>query len=110
MRRRCRALLAWSQVGDLKPSNVMRLSQDDSAASVAGGAVQCQFIDFELSGDHYRGYDLFKLFRTADEPNVENMRSFLSTYATASAATDVPTAAASDDPGRSSGRPPPLSK
>ena len=23
------------------------------------------FIDFELGGPHYRGYDLFKLFRTS---------------------------------------------
>ena len=113
MRRRCCALRlpVVSGHGDLKPSNVMRLSQDGSSASDAGGAVQCQFIDFELSGDHYRGYDLFKLFRTADEPNVENMRSFLSTYATASAAIDLPTtAAASDDPSRSSGGPTPLKK
>jgi aminoglycoside phosphotransferase (APT) family kinase protein len=40
--------------GDLKPSNVM--GSDDST--------RVQFIDFELAGAHYRGYDLHKIFRT----------------------------------------------
>ena len=38
--------------GDLKPSNVLRLRR--------GGIT---FIDFELAGPNYRGYDIFKLFR-----------------------------------------------
>ena len=49
-----------------------------------------RFIDFELAGHHYRGYDLFKLFRTAQPPCVENMRRFLRAYA---AASPPPTAA-----------------
>ena len=37
---------------------------------VSGRDVRVRFIDFELAGAHYRGYDLFKLFRT----NVPNCR------------------------------------
>ena len=43
--------------GDLKPSNVLRLRR--------GGIT---FIDFELAGPNYRGYDIFKLFRTSKLP------------------------------------------
>ena len=42
--------------GDLKPSNVMS----------SAGDTHVQFIDFELAGAHYRGYDLHKLFRHKD--------------------------------------------
>ena len=70
MRRRCDALslpLVRGH-GDLKPSNVMAKSRDIC------------FIDFELAGCHYRGYDLFKLFRTAGPRSAENMRTFLRSY------------------------------
>ena len=87
MRDRCEALglPVVSGHGDLKPSNVML----DNAPQ-QGGEGRCQFIDFELAGHHYRGYDLFKLFRTAQPPCVENMRRFLRAYA---AASPPPTAA-----------------
>lgn len=59
--------------GDLKPSNVM---------SSAGNA-RVQFIDFELAGAHYRGYDLHKIFRTGlpfTPTSRANMELFLSVY------------------------------
>ena len=52
--------------GDLKPSNI----------------IGDRFIDFEVSGMHYRGFDLAKLFRT-DHPtvmSVDNMNMFLECY------------------------------
>jgi len=63
--------------GDLKPSNVM-LAHDQSAASTDA----LTFIDFELGGPHYRGYDLFKLFRTnrPSGPSAANRDAFLSHY------------------------------
>ena len=33
--------------------------------------------DFELAGAHYRGYDLYKLFRTSGELSQPNLRAFL---------------------------------
>ena len=39
------------------------------------------FIDFELAGAHYRGYDLFKLFRTSGEMSHLALRDFLRCYA-----------------------------
>jgi len=63
--------------GDLKPSNVMRLRSPARDAERDGGIF---FIDFELAGAHYRAFDLFKLFRTAEEPSVANMRAFLRSY------------------------------
>lgn len=62
--------------GDLKPSNVMS-SADDT---------QVQFIDFELAGAHYRGYDLHKIFRTglpATEASQKNIDLFLKAYMSA---------------------------
>lgn len=56
--------------GDLKPSNII------------GG----RFIDFEVSGMHYRGFDLAKLFRT-DHPTElsdDNLNAFLECYLRAS--------------------------
>ena len=57
--------------GDLKPSNVM--------VDAAGAAT---FIDFELAGPNYRGYDIFKLFRSSSEPPVTNadLSRFLAAY------------------------------
>jgi len=63
--------------GDLKPSNVMA-----SLPSSPSGANQISFIDFELAGAHYRGYDLFKLFRTSGTLSRSNMISFLHEYLT----------------------------
>jgi len=57
--------------GDLKPSNVMLTASE--------GERIC-FIDFELAGAHYRGYDLFKLFRTAGKMSTRNLKVFLSEY------------------------------
>jgi len=42
--------------GDFKPTNVMLASQP-------GEPIDVQFIDFELAGPNYRGYDIYKLFR-----------------------------------------------
>jgi len=57
--------------GDLKPSNVM-LGADGAAT----------FIDFELAGPNYRGYDIFKLFRTAGPSPVsdQNLGRFVEAY------------------------------
>ena len=39
------------------------------------------FIDFELAGEHYRSYDLFKLFRTKRVAVCrDNLRAFLAEY------------------------------
>ena len=43
--------------GDFKLSNVM----------ITHATQEIQFIDFELSGTHYRGYDLAKFFRSAKQ-------------------------------------------
>lgn len=69
--------------GDLKPSNLMLCDHADPECAVEG--VQCGlddivFIDFELAGRHYRGYDLFKLFRTNGEITPENLDAFLTRY------------------------------
>jgi thiamine kinase-like enzyme len=86
MRRRCDALRlpVVRGHGDLKPSNVMHLKRAGGAPSdrpaVGGDGDAISFIDFELSGCHYRGYDLFKLFRTAGPRSAENMRAFLGAY------------------------------
>ena len=45
--------------GDLKPSNIMLVSQDPE--------VEVKLIDLELAGPNYRGFDLMKLFRTKPE-------------------------------------------
>lgn len=57
--------------GDLKPSNVMRLRN--------GGYT---LIDFELAGPNYRGYDIFKLFRTNSLPAAsdESLLDFVEAY------------------------------
>jgi len=57
--------------GDLKPSNI-----------VADGAGAIKFIDFELAGPNYRGFDLFKLFRTsrAEGFDPKLLRAFLGEY------------------------------
>merc|ERR1711957_724736 len=40
-------------------------------------------IDFELSGPNFRGFDLMKIFRTADGPDERCMRYFMRAYAEA---------------------------
>lgn len=59
--------------GDLKPSNVMG----------SADSTRVQFIDFELAGAHYRGYDLHKIFRTglpATPASRANVELFLTVY------------------------------
>ena len=63
--------------GDFKPSNVM--------LEDANGAIT--FIDFELAGPNYRGFDIFKLFRRGQTSNSEptpmshaNLRAFVEAY------------------------------
>ena len=63
--------------GDLKPSNVMTTAPGDGSAR----DVRVSFIDFELAGAHYRGYDLFKLFRTSGDMDHGALRDFLRCYA-----------------------------
>ena len=63
--------------GDLKPSNVMTTALGDGSAR----DVRVRFIDFELAGAHYRGYDLFKLFRTNGDMSHRALRDFLRCYA-----------------------------
>ena len=83
--------------GDLKPTNVMATSTllregggggggpGSSGGAAGGDAAAITFIDFELSGLHYRGYDLFKLFRTAlPAPSATNREAFLAQYGRAS--------------------------
>merc|ERR1711920_314956 len=55
--------------GDFKPSNAM-LSEDG-----------VKFIDFELAGPNYRGFDLMKVFRTAAVPSEPSVKHFLRVYA-----------------------------
>ena len=62
--------------GDLKPSNVMA----GADAPPPGADEAVSFIDFELAGAHYRGYDLYKLFRTSGELSQPNLRAFLRAY------------------------------
>lgn len=60
--------------GDFKPSNV----------------ITDRFIDFEISGMHYKGFDIAKLFRT-DHPTElsdDNMHAFLECYLQASSGAD----------------------
>eukprot|EP00929_Paragymnodinium_shiwhaense_P079535 TRINITY_DN4142_c0_g1_i1.p1 TRINITY_DN4142_c0_g1~~TRINITY_DN4142_c0_g1_i1.p1 ORF type:complete len:705 (+),score=190.93 TRINITY_DN4142_c0_g1_i1:57-2171(+) len=60
--------------GDCKPSNVIADGHDIT------------LIDFELSGPNYRGFDLMKIFRTAEAFSEPCLRHFLSAYAAASLA------------------------
>jgi thiamine kinase-like enzyme len=61
--------------GDLKPSNVMGMTSPTNDVS------DICFIDFELGGAHYRGYDLFKLFRTSvTRPMSTSRDRFLERY------------------------------
>jgi thiamine kinase-like enzyme len=66
--------------GDFKPSNVMLNDSDENS--------DVKFIDFELAGRNYRGFDIFKLFRRGQpsaggkitEMSHDNLKSFIRTY------------------------------
>lgn len=64
--------------GSMNPQNVM-LNSDDTV----------RFIDFELGGPNYRGFDQMKLFRTAGVFSERCMEHFLRVYAAASGEDDV---------------------
>lgn len=55
--------------GDMKASNVF-VSANDTI----------RFIDFELSGRHYRGFDVAKLFRTDEGISEEHLQEFCQYY------------------------------
>ena len=99
MRERCAALelpVVYGH-GDLKPSNVMRRDATVPAHPLdhaIGNDDAISFIDFELAGAHYRGYDLYKLFRTADDFSNANVRMFLESYLAALPAAEATAAAA----------------
>mmetsp|Transcript_14927 Transcript_14927/g.45305 ORF Transcript_14927/g.45305 Transcript_14927/m.45305 type:complete len:365 (+) Transcript_14927:1121-2215(+) len=94
--------------GDLKPSNLMipastAAAAPSASASAAAGSTgsasagaaplpTVTFIDFELAGAHYRGYDLYKLFRTSGHLSHKNMRAFLRDYLRCLAEADQPPA------------------
>ena len=42
------------------------------ACAFEGSPIDVQFIDFELAGPNYRGFDIFKLFRRGQPPPPEN--------------------------------------
>mmetsp|Transcript_7923 Transcript_7923/g.13406 ORF Transcript_7923/g.13406 Transcript_7923/m.13406 type:complete len:207 (+) Transcript_7923:2-622(+) len=72
--------------GDLKPSNVMAADireGHNGACCEFEDERRISFIDFELGGMHYRGYDLYKLFRTTGEMSLQNLRCFLIEYLSA---------------------------
>merc|ERR1712232_575033 len=56
--------------GSMNPSNVM-MSSDGTV----------KFIDFELGGPNYRGFDLMKLFRTSGASSERCLEHFLRVYA-----------------------------
>ena len=65
--------------GDFKPSNIIvPVPQPRSSNSIDGIVL----IDYELSGPGYRGYDFYKLFRTANKSgqNHNNMVAFVEAY------------------------------
>jgi len=73
--------------GDCKPSNLMRRRGGEEASADEGGgapsAVAKQdlvFIDLELAGPNYRGFDVMKLFRSDEHFSEENMRLFIREY------------------------------
>lgn len=57
--------------GDCKPSNIIVSGEHSENVTL---------IDFELSGPNYRGFDLMKIFRTANGPSEVCMRHFLRVY------------------------------
>ena len=65
--------------GDFKPSNIVVAN---NCAGGGGGVGEIVLIDYELSGPGYRGFDFYKLFRTADSSrqNDDNMAAFVRSY------------------------------
>ena len=63
--------------GDLKPTNVMLLREESSSFRH-----KVSFVDFEISGLNYRGYDIYKLFRTSNSSKYSsnNMEVFIKSY------------------------------
>ncbi len=68
--------------GDLKPSNVMVLRDSECDAEGDNVCEHVSLIDFELSGPNFRGFDLFKLFRTSNPTSrtQENFERFCRRY------------------------------
>ena len=68
--------------GDFKPSNIMVVDSDPNLSSKAETESAVVLIDYELSGLGYRGFDFYKLFRTADPTiqNQDNMEAFVRSY------------------------------
>jgi thiamine kinase-like enzyme len=66
--------------GDFKPSNILVIDYHISSDGRKIGDVV--LIDYELSGPGYRGFDFYKLFRTANSAvqNDENMVAFVRSY------------------------------
>jgi len=65
--------------GDLKPGNIM---VTEPAANDATATECLYLIDFELSGMNYRGFDICKIFRTANPSKYtkRNIRAFVEEY------------------------------
>ncbi len=68
--------------GDFKPSNILVVDNDPTPSNEADTGSAVVLIDYELSGRGYRGFDFFKLFRTADpaSQNQGNMEAFVCSY------------------------------
>uniref|UniRef100_A0A7S4S7S5 ethanolamine kinase n=1 Tax=Ditylum brightwellii TaxID=49249 RepID=A0A7S4S7S5_9STRA len=76
--------------GDLKPSNIIVAQEvDNNKNSQQQPSLHNHhvvLIDFELGGLNYRGYDIFKLFRTSSNENCghgqypKNMKAFVEAY------------------------------
>ena len=68
--------------GDFKPSNILVVDNDPNSSSEAETESAVVLIDYELSGQGYRGFDFYKLFRTADPAtqNQDNMEAFIRSY------------------------------
>jgi len=77
--------------GDFKPSNIMVVDNDPNLSSKAETESAVVLIDYELSGRGHRGFDFYKLFRTADPAiqNQDNMEAFVRSYLQHSSGTTV---------------------
>jgi thiamine kinase-like enzyme len=69
--------------GDLKPTNIIQLPENRGLSNS-----HIQFIDFELAGPGYRGYDIFKLFRAA-KVDEDKLRQFVIDYLQADSHTQL---------------------
>ena len=77
--------------GDFKPSNIMVVDSDPNLSSKAETESAVVLIDYELSGLGYRGFDFYKLFRTADPAtqHQDTMVAFIRSYLQHLSATTV---------------------